>query len=71
MATHRPTELRWAARELAAAAREAGLVPAGAAHEDEHAYEGDLSLDVDVAVAARGFVYDHESVDDSQVRQAA
>ncbi len=38
MATHTPAELRWAARELAAAAREVGLEPAAAAityYEDE------------------------------------
>jgi 8-amino-7-oxononanoate synthase len=39
MATHTAAELRWAARELAAAAREAGLEPAGAQFT---AYEGDL-----------------------------
>jgi glycine C-acetyltransferase/8-amino-7-oxononanoate synthase len=33
MATHAPSELRWAARELATAAREVGLEPAGARPE--------------------------------------
>jgi 8-amino-7-oxononanoate synthase len=41
MATHAPAELRWAARKLAEAAREAGLEPAGARPAPEVDYELD------------------------------
>jgi hypothetical protein len=41
MATHAPAELRWAARQLAEAAREVGLEPAGTRFEPEADHEVD------------------------------
>jgi 8-amino-7-oxononanoate synthase len=46
MATHNPSELRWAARQIAAATREAGLEPVGSAIEaEEPEDEGHLTLE--------------------------
>jgi hypothetical protein len=44
MATHAPAELRWAAQELAAAAREAGLEPAADHYATERVYDMDDGL---------------------------
>jgi glycine C-acetyltransferase/8-amino-7-oxononanoate synthase len=44
MATHAPAELRWAAQELAAAAREAGLEPAADHYATERVYDLDDEL---------------------------
>jgi glycine C-acetyltransferase/8-amino-7-oxononanoate synthase len=41
MATHAPAELRWAAQELAAAARDAGLEPAAEHYAAQRVYGDD------------------------------
>jgi hypothetical protein len=45
MATHAPAELRWAAQQLAAAAREAGLEPAAEHYASEEAYEDEPTIE--------------------------
>jgi glycine C-acetyltransferase/8-amino-7-oxononanoate synthase len=44
MATHAPAELKWAAQQLAEAAREAGLEPAAEHYAAEEAYEDEPTI---------------------------
>jgi 8-amino-7-oxononanoate synthase len=71
MATHRPAELRWAAREISAAARDVGLEPIGAAGAyDDFTNEHDAVPETET-VGQDGLVYDHESFDEPKLPQAA
>ncbi len=71
MATHRPAELRWAAHEISAAARDVGLEPIGAAGAyDDFTDEHDAVPETET-VGQDGLVYDHESFDEPKLPQAA